>query len=151
MVGQLMKGVFFYPLPPITTTGGNVLHAIKGFDKHLPAFGECYFSTVENDQPKAWKKHATVTCNLFVVQGSIRFVFYDDREGSPTYQQVNELVVSRKNYGRLVIEPGLWFGFAGTDKEGESIILNITAAPHDPQESIRLEPGSAQIPYNWMT
>lgn len=145
---EIIKGVFFYPLPPIVTTGGRVMHAVKGMDENLPEFGECYFSTADSKQPKAWKKHSRMIANLFVPVGAVKFVFYDDREDSETYKQVKEFEVDGNNYGRLVIHPGIWYGFSGV-AEGESIILNVANIKHDPTEGKRLEPGTQEIPYTW--
>ena len=149
MVTEIIKGVFFYPLNIISTTGGSVMHAIKGIDDNLPEFGECYFSTAESKNPKAWKKHSKMICNLFVPSGSVKFVFYDDREESSDFRGIKEFTLSKENYGRLVISPGIWFGFSGIAESAESIILNVSNIKHDPAESTRLEPGANEIPYIW--
>jgi dTDP-4-dehydrorhamnose 3,5-epimerase-like enzyme len=146
---ELINGVSFYPLNPIHTTGGSVLHAIKGLDSNLPQFGECYFSIAEFQKPKAWKKHSQMICNLFVPYGKVRFVFYDDRPGSKDFDRIVEFELSPVNYGRLVIGPGIWFGFAGTAGATESILLNVGNIVHDPAESTRLEPGAGEIPFTW--
>ena len=125
------------------------MHAVKGLDENLPAFGECYFSTAESKQPKAWKKHTQMICNLFVPVGAVKFVFYDDREDSDDYGKIEELEISATNYGRLVIYPGIWFGFSGITAAEESVILNVANIQHNPTESIRLEPGTTDIPYTW--
>lgn len=148
---EIISGVNFYPLSPIETTGGKVMHAIKKLDEHFPTFGECYFSTADNNNPKAWKKHSKMICNLFVPYGTIRFVFFDDRPESTTYNEIRELEIGENNYGRLVIHPGIWFGFASVGAEGgQSIVLNAASIPHDPSESLRLEPNDHQIPYTWL-
>ena len=126
---EIINGVHFYPLKPIVTTGGRVMHAVKGLDDNLPAFGECYFSTADSKQPKAWKKHSQMICNLFVPVGAVKFVFYDDRADSKDYGKIVELEVSEANYGRLVINPGIWFGFSGISEAGESLILNVANIP----------------------
>ena len=149
MVAEIINGVYFYPLKPIVTTGGKVMHAVKGLDANLPAFGECYFSTADSKQPKAWKKHSEMVCNLFVPVGAVKFVFYDDRTESKDYGKTVELEVSATNYGRLVINPGIWFGFSGISEAGESLILNVANIQHNPSESIRLEPETTDIPYTW--
>ncbi len=135
---EIINGVHFYPLQPIVTTGGSVLHAVKGLDKNLPEFGECYFSTAASQQPKAWKKHTQMICNLFVPVGAVKFVFYDDRPESKDYKKIIEFEVSETNYGRLVINPGIWFGFSGISAASESLILNVASIQHNPAESIRL-------------
>jgi len=89
---EIIHGVYFHPLKPIETTGGRVLHAIKGLDSDLPNFGECYFSTAKRNDPKAWKKHSSMVCNLFVPSGAIRFVFYDDRPESVHKGEIKEFV-----------------------------------------------------------
>jgi dTDP-4-dehydrorhamnose 3,5-epimerase len=146
---EIINGVHFYPLNPIVTTGGKVMHAIKGIDANLPQFGECYFSTADSKKPKAWKKHSEMICNLFVPVGAVKFVFYDDRPGSRDFNKITEFEVSETNYGRLVINPGIWFGFSGISENGESLILNVANILHNPTESIRLEPDTTEIPYNW--
>ena len=146
---ELINGVFFQPLKVIGTTGGKVLHAVKGTDENLPEFGECYFSTCRSKDPKAWKKHSRMICNLFVPVGAVKFVFYDDRRESKDYRKLIEFEISEKNYGRLIIHPGIWFGFAGIGEHSESLILNVANIKHDLNESIRLEPNTDQLPYKW--
>lgn len=146
---KIIEGVYFYPLSPIETTGGKVMHAIKGFDIHLPFFGECYFSTARPQDPKAWKKHMRLRCNLFVPVGAVKFVFYDDRKESPDFGLIKEITVSENNYGRLVIHPGIWFGFSGISEGADSLIVNVADMEHNPAESLRLEPGDSKIPYKW--
>ncbi len=146
---QLIEGVFYQPLNVITTTGGSVMHAIKGFDEGFPQFGECYFSTAQNNSPKAWKKHSEMICNLFVPEGNVRFVFYDDRDTSKDRGRVVEFTLGKLNYGRLIVNPGIWFGFAAVNDGCDSLIMNLSSIKHNPEESLRLEPGTSQIPYNW--
>lgn len=149
MVTEIISGVYYYPLNVINTTGGSVMHAIKGLDDNLPEFGECYFSTAQSRNPKAWKKHSLMICNLFVPVGAVKFVFYDDRQESEHFGKITEFTLSPSNYGRLVINPGIWFGFSGI-ADVDSLILNVCNIKHNPEESIRLEPEASEIPYNWI-
>jgi dTDP-4-dehydrorhamnose 3,5-epimerase len=149
MVTEIIEGVYFYPLNIIATTGGSVMHAIKGLDSHFPEFGECYFSTAQSKNPKAWKKHLKMICNLFVPSGAVKFVFYDDRKESINFGEIKEFTLSAANYGRLVINPGIWFGFSGVAENMDSLVLNVSNIKHNPQESLRLEPGTNEIPYTW--
>jgi dTDP-4-dehydrorhamnose 3,5-epimerase len=146
---KVIEGVYFFPISPIVTTGGKVIRAVKGLDIHLPKFAECYFSTARSKDPKAWKKHTEMSCNIFVPYGAVRFVFYDDRHTSPDFEKIVEFEVSELHYGRLVIHPGIWFGFSGIKDGVESIILNVASVEHDPAECLRLEPGDSKIPYQW--
>ncbi len=145
---EIIEGVHFYPLTPIVTTGGKVMHGIAGLDLNLPQFGECYFSTALGNKPKAWKKHSKMICNLFVPAGSVRFVFYDDRVESKDHGKIAELTLSPDNYGRLVVRPGIWFGFSGIT-DAENLVLNVANIKHDPTEGLRLEPDTTEIPFTW--
>ena len=73
---------------------------LKGFDDNFPEFGECYFSTAQSKNPKAWKKHSKMICNLFVPQGTVKFVFFDDREKSKDLGKITDFTLSPDNYGR---------------------------------------------------
>ena len=71
--------------------------------------------------------------NLVVPVGAVRFVIFDDRAGSETESKFSEILLSRKNYGRLTVPAKLWVGFQGLD-ENDSLLLNIASVPHDPDE-----------------
>jgi len=68
-------------LKQVHVEGGNVLHALKNTDNGYNAFGEAYFSWIDNGSIKAWKRHMRMTMNLIVPLGNVQFVFLTD-EGS---------------------------------------------------------------------
>lgn len=111
---------------------------MKSNDPGYAGFGEAYFSTIEPGTVKAWKRHRRMVLNLVVPIGSIRFVIHDDREGSPTYGEFNEVVLSKDNYYRLTISPMVWMGFQGVGKT-PGLLLNIASIPHEPNEADKRE------------
>jgi len=142
----MIEGVIFTPLSIIDTEGGDVLHVMKVSDGGFRGFGECYFSTIEPEAIKGWKLHREMVLNLVVPVGSVRFVVFDEREGSKTVGQFSEIVISRENYGRLTIPPKLWVGFQGVDVK-DSLILNVASIPHNPDEVERK--ARQEINYSW--
>lgn len=130
------------PLSRIPVTGGDVLHALKATETDFNGFGEAYFSTVKPSYVKAWKRHLRMTMNLVVPVGMVRFVFLDRESGA-----VREEVIGIERYLRISVPPGIWFGFQGAG-EHDSLVLNISSIPHDPDEVERL-PVSA-IEYEWL-
>ena len=72
------KKVLITPLKRIKVTNGDVLHALKKTDLGFSDFGEAYFSCIEKNQIKAWKKHKVMTLNLIVPYGRVKFVFTED-------------------------------------------------------------------------
>jgi dTDP-4-dehydrorhamnose 3,5-epimerase len=133
-----IEGLIFTPLQIVNTLSGDVLHAMKCTDDGYTGFGEAYFSIVECDLIKAWKRHREMTLNLIVPVGIIRFVIYDERQKSSTYGVFQEIVLSKENYGRLTVPPLVWVGFQGMGK-GVNMLLNIANMPHNPSETDRKE------------
>ena len=128
------------PLQRIVVAGGDVLHGMKFGDPGFVDFGEVYFSQIEEDAIKAWKRHLQMTLNFVVPVGMVQFVFVDDEGGK------REEVIGLERYVRLTVPPGLWFGFKGL-MTSHSLLMNIADIPHDPGEIERKE--LSQIQFNW--
>lgn len=135
-----MDGVVLTPLKTIFNAKGFIYHAMKKSDDEFHGFGEAYFSTIEKDCIKGWKKHTKMTLNLIVIYGEIQFVIFCKKTNF-----FFSVKLSRKNYQRLTIRPGLWVAFKGLSKD--NILLNLASTEHDPHEveSIALE----SIEYKW--
>lgn len=140
----MIKGLKITPLDIIRTTGGDVMHAMRKSDAGFVNFGEAYFSNIEYNAIKAWKRHRSMTLNLVVPAGSVKFVIFDDRVKTQVERQ--EVIVSRENYCRITVPPMVWMGFQGLSKKG-SILLNIADIEHDPKEVDRK--AIEQIDYDW--
>ena len=132
---------FLTPLLTIQTPGGSVKHAMKQTDQGFLGFGEAYISTVENGAIKGWKKHTRMTCNLIVVNGLVKFVVQESNGNFCEY------TIGDSNYARLTIPAGLWFAFSGV-AETDSLVLNISNQPHDPEEA--KTKSLEKISYEWV-
>jgi dTDP-4-dehydrorhamnose 3,5-epimerase len=133
------------PLSIIDTKGGAVLHAIKRSDCGFAGFGEAYFSTIEHNAIKGWKRHKKMVLNLIVPIGSVRFILYDDRKNQN--KKFQEVVLSLKSgYDRLTVPPMIWVGFQGLDIHS-SIVLNIASIEHSLEEVDQKE--LDEIKFNW--
>ncbi len=142
-----MAEIMLSDLKIIENPKGRVFHALKKSDKSFVNFGEAYFSSVNFQEIKGWKKHFEMTLNLIVVSGEVRFVVYD--EAAAKGNQFKEFRLSRQSseqYKRLTVAPGLWMAFQGLDK-GENLILNLADIEHDPTESVNKE--LSEISYEW--
>jgi len=142
----IVNGVILTPLKKIFHPQGDVFHGMKKSDQGFNNFGEAYFSTINFSSIKPWKKHLRMTLNLIVPVGEVRFVIYDDREESSTYNNFMEIFLSIDNYFRLTVPPNVWMAFEGIGKE-LNLLLNIADIEHDPNEIKRVE--LTEIPYKW--
>ncbi|MFN5417917.1 MAG: dTDP-4-dehydrorhamnose 3,5-epimerase [Flavobacteriia bacterium] len=140
-----MDGVTLSPLKIILNEKGNIMHALKKSEKEFSEFGEAYFSFVNYNEIKGWKKHQRMTLNLFVPMGKVQFFVFDDRANSATKDCFFTCTLSQTNYMRLTLFPGLWFAFKGVG-ESENLLMNIANIEHDPTESINQDLNAFQLP-----
>jgi dTDP-4-dehydrorhamnose 3,5-epimerase len=76
-------------------------------------------------------------------------VMYDMRDDSPTKGEIQEVFIGEDNYALVQIPPGIANGYkAYGDKP--AILANCATEPHDPNEIVRIDPFTSDIPYDWM-
>ena len=132
-----ISGIVLTELKQFQDENGEVLHAIKKSDREFQGFGEAYFSSVNKNKIKGWKKHKEMVLNIVVPVGEILFVIYDDRTNSDSYNTFQEVKLSSNNYKRLTVPSNLWVGFMGIG-DGTNLLLNVANLTHDPDESENL-------------
>jgi len=122
-----MDEISFIDLKKIIGEKGSVAHIIRSPDFQIK---EVYMSSVNKNTVKGWKKHKSMTLNLVVIKGRVKFTFVKRT-------QTSEHTIGEGNYGRLIVKPGCWFCFEGLDKE--NLIINCADMAHDPNE-VELKP-----------
>ncbi len=144
----MIEGVTVTPLRQIKDERGKVMHMLTREAAHFHGFGEIYFSCVYPGAVKAWHLHHLMFLNYAVPVGQIKFVLYDSRPDSPTFSKVQEIFLGPDNYVLVTVPPKVWNGFKGIGTE-PAFVANCASIPHDPEEIIRLDPSSPEIPYDW--
>ena len=127
---------------------GRVMHMLRNDSPNYTQFGEIYFSTINPNAIKAWRRHKVMTANITVIIGEVRIILFDDRKTSRSFGKFQEFILSQQNYHLVTIPPNIWTGFQSIDIN-ESIIANLASIPHDPNEMERLDYNSSLIPYRW--
>ena len=135
-----MDGVILTPLKQIHHPKGDIFHAMKKSDVGYSGFGEAYFSTINKNDIKGWKKHTKMILNLVVPFGEIEFVIYDEKR-----DEFFNVKLSQKNYQRLTIKPNLWMAFRGIGEY--NMLLNLASIEHDPNEAVSI--AFDEISYEW--
>jgi dTDP-4-dehydrorhamnose 3,5-epimerase len=144
----MIDGVVVAPRRMIPDDRGRVMHVLKATDPEFESFGECYFSTIYPGVVKGWHLHHRMIINYAVPVGSIKLVLYDDRPGSPTRGQLDEIYLGEGAYHLVKVPPHVWNGFKGLGV-APSLVVNVASIPHDPTEIERLDPHHSRIPYDW--
>ncbi|WP_148570666.1 WxcM-like domain-containing protein [Aliarcobacter cryaerophilus] len=135
-----MDGVILTPLKQIYHPKGDIFHAMKKSDIGFDGFGEAYFSTINQNDIKGWKKHTKMTLNIIVPVGNIEFVVYDENS-----KEFFSTKLSHNNYQRLTVKSGLWMAFRGIGEY--NMLLNLASIEHDPNEAVNIELN--EINYKW--
>ena len=145
----MISGVKIIKKSIIADDRGRIMHVLRSTDNLLKDFGELYCSTVYPKIVKGWHLHKCVTINYFVLSGNIKFVLYDNREGSVTQNKIQEIIMGSSNNVLVSVPPFIWNGFKClSDKE--SFVLNIQNKPYNDNEVLRVDPHKNDlIKYNW--
>ena len=144
----MIKDVLIVPLKIINDERGKIMRMLRCDDPYFKKFGEIYFSVAFPGAIKGWHVHKKMTLNYAVVEGTIKLVLYDDRKDSPTKGELVELSIGEDNYVLVQVPPGVINGFKGLGTKS-AIVANCATEPHSPDEIIRIDPFSKEIPYNW--
>jgi len=145
----MIDGVIISPLKQILDERGKVMHMLRDDSEGFVGFGEIYFSVIYPGVVKGWHMHKTMTLNYAVPHGNVKVVLYDDRQGSSTKGEVEEIFLGPDNYCRVTVPPMIWNGFKGVGDE-TSIVANCASIAHnDPGEHERMDPFDPYIPYDW--
>ena len=145
----MINGVRIDPLRQLRDERGAIFHMLRADEPAFERFGEVYFSFVHPGWVKGWHLHKRMALNYAVPVGRIRLVLFDDRPGSPTHGEVQEIELGSEDYNRVTVPPGIWNGFLGLG-ESDSMVANCATLPHDPAEIQRLPPDDPRVPYRWM-
>ena len=145
----MIDGVVVKPLRRIPDERGTILKMLEASDPEFKGFGEVYFSTVYPGVVKGWHKHPHTWLHYCVVTGAIKLVLFDDRDGSPTRGELQEVFIGDDNYALVQIPPGVWNAFKGVGT-AEAIVCDVTDLTHADDVIERLDPHHNDvIEYDW--
>ena len=103
---------------------------MKATDPGYAGFGEAYFSIVDQDAVKGWKRHSRMVLNLVVCSGTIRFyVRQGEWAGSVALSPDSD-----ETHARLTVPAGCWMAFEGVGA-ATNMVLNVASIGHDPSEA----------------
>ena len=123
---------------------------LRSDDEVFLGFGQVYMTTAYPGVVKGWHYHRKQTDIFAVVKGTIKLVLYDGREDSPTHGEVNEFFLGVHNPLLVQIPKLVLHGFKGVGTE-EAIVINCPTEVYNYKEpdEFRVDPFSAEVPYDW--
>jgi dTDP-4-dehydrorhamnose 3,5-epimerase len=145
----VIDGVQIVPLKVFKDDRGAVMHMLRADAPHFIAFGEIYFSTVNQGKVKGWRRHKRMTQNLAVPSGCVQIVLYDGRQQSPTFGEVQNLKFGPDAiYALACVPPGVWSAFKGI-AEGASVVANCATIGHEPDEGETRSLADPPVAFDW--
>ncbi len=146
----MIQGVKTKQLRVLPDERGRVMEILRADDDLFVKFGQVYVTTTYPQVVKAWHFHRSQTDNIVAVQGMIKLVLFDPREGSPSKGEINEFFIGVHNPLLVQVPAQVYHGWKCISEE-EAIIMNIPTEVYVYQapDEHRLPPHGTEIPYDW--
>ena len=151
MLASSLDGVHFYEVRHVPRDHGIITELFRPeWDPTGLPVVQVYQSRLFPGAIGAWSCHMRTTDRLFVNQGQVKMVMYDDRERSETRGRLMEMHFGDPRPGLLVIPPGVWHGLQNVGTLDALFVNCPTAAyNYEDPDHYRLPYDTPQIPYKW--
>lgn len=106
------------------------------WDLHHAPMVYVYQFTIRPGKVKGWHQHHLHDDRIFISQGTVKVVLYDDRPSSPTYRMVNEIYRSEHDRTIMVIRR-LYHAHQNVGNH-DALFISMTDTRLQPRRSGRL-------------
>lgn len=109
----------------------------------VPKFGQVYLvGDPVRGTIRAFHKHEILWDYFFISHGSAKFVLVDDREGSPSYHEMNTFIISERTPSLLVVPPGVYHGWMSLEDDTQMISTASEVYNPEKPDEVRIPPDS---------
>ncbi len=144
-----IDGLVFRRLPPLEDERGEVTEIFRadwGFDD--APVTQIYRVTLRPGVVKAWNLHEHQADRIAVMEGALRWAFYDARSGSETAGNLVVRTFSERHRHLFVIPPGIWHGCENVGAVDAAFInLPTRAYDHDRPDKLALPVENGVVPF----
>ena len=150
-VMPLISGVVIQPSATHVDERGTLCEILSPHRPPHPApLVYVYQFTIRPGKIKGWHVHHLHDDRIFISQGHVKVVLYDDRPASPTYGMVNEIYRSETDRTLMVI-PAYVFHAHQNIGSSDALFISMPTRPyrHDDPDVHRLPIDTDQIPYKF--
>ncbi len=95
---------------------------------------------------EAWVNRREAAERIACLEGTIKLVLCDRREGSPTHDEVMELFLGEYRFREVIVPPGVLRGWKTV---GDRTALVFLALEGGSADAFSLTPDEAGVPYDW--
>ena len=150
-VGQVIDGLIIRLAITQADRRGEVVEVYNpAWNLHPMPMVYAYQASIRPKAIKGWIVHKKQDDRIYTCIGVMRWVFYDLRENSPTYQLLNQFTFSDRNRALIIIPAGVYHAVQNVG-ETEAIFINLPTRPYDyaDPDKYRLPPKNDLIPFDF--
>lgn len=147
----LIEGVIIRQATTQTDARGTVCEILNpDWGVHPAPLTYVYQFTIRPGMVKGWHVHHLHDDRIFISQGTLRVVLYDDRPDSPTYQMINEIYRTELHRSLMVI-PAFVFHAHQNVGTTDALLVSMPSRPynHEDPDVYRLPVNNDYIPYQF--
>lgn len=139
----MIKDVKLVQLVAHVDDRGYLIEIIRASDDHFTKFGQVYLvGDLTRGTIRAFHKHSVLWDWFFISHGAAKFILRDDRSDSPTYEEMNNFVISSRNPGLLVIPPGVYHGWVSLEDDTQMVSTASEVYNRENPDEVRIAPDS---------
>jgi dTDP-4-dehydrorhamnose 3,5-epimerase len=150
-ISPLIQGVVIRPAQTHADERGTLCEIFNpAWGVHAAPLVYVYQFTIRPGKVKGWHVHHLHDDRIFLSQGSVKVVLYDDRAESPTYRMVNEIY--RTEHQRTVMTiPAFVFHAHQNVGTTDALFISMPTRPynHADPDVYRLPVNNDRIPYHF--
>lgn len=150
-VQPLIHGVVIRPAVTQTDDRGTLCEILNpSWGVHPAPLTYVYQFTIRPGKVKGWHVHHLHDDRIFISQGTLRVVLYDDRPDSPTYRMVNEIYRTEHHRTVMVIPAYVYHAHQNVGTTDALLISMPTRLyDHADPDVYRLPVENDYIPYRF--
>jgi dTDP-4-dehydrorhamnose 3,5-epimerase len=148
---RLIDGVFVKEIKPVATTYGYLTEIFRGdWLAENTAVDQVFQSWLAPGRISAWHAHELTTDRLFVSQGTLRIVLYDNRAESSTRGSINQFRLGARRPALVVVPPKVWHGVQNAGAVPAVLINTVDRAyRYQDPDHWRLPVDSPDVPFTF--
>jgi dTDP-4-dehydrorhamnose 3,5-epimerase len=144
----MIKDVELIPLAVHMDDRGYLIEIARHIDDKEPhgivhQFGQVYLvGDMSSGTVRAFHKHHELWDWFFISHGSAKFVLVDDREDSPTRDEMMTIVSSERKPTLIVVPPGVYHGWMSLEDDTQMVSIASHAYNRENPDEERIPPDS---------
>ena len=148
---KLIDGVRIRPATTLHDDRGTLCEILNpAWQLHEAPIVCVYQFTIRPGKVKGWHQHHLHDDRIFLSQGTVKVVLYDDRPDSPTYRMLNE-IVRHEHQRTIMIIPAFVFHAHQNIGTSDALFISMPTRAYqvDDPDVFRLPLETDAIPYRF--